>query len=61
MIPQNRQNRYELRNNANFTLLLIILIHKDPENFLYLGPKIWEILPVEIKQTVSTLKFKVKI
>ena len=61
MIPQNRQNRYELRNNANFTLLLIILVHKDPENFIYLGHKIWEILPAEIKQTVSMLKLKVKI
>ena len=54
MILQNRQNRYKSRNNAdnadnaNFTLPLV-----KPESLSYLGPKFWEILPLEIKQTKS--------
>ena len=61
MIPLNRQNRYELRNNVDFTLPLVKSIHKGLESLSYLGPKIWEIFPFEIKQTKSLLEFKAKI
>ena len=61
MIPQNRQNRYALRNNADFTLPLGKLVHKSLESLRFLGPKYWEIMPVETKQTRSLLEFKAKI
>ena len=61
MIPQNKQNRYELWNNVDFTLPMLKSVHKSLESLIYLGPKIWEILSVEIKQTESLLEFKTKI
>ena len=50
MIPQNRQNRYDKRNNADFTLPLVKSVRKGFESLGYLGPKICEILPVYIKK-----------
>ena len=65
IIPQNRQNSRELRNNTDFTLPLVESVLKGLESFSCLGPKTWEILPVEIKQTESLLQnlseLKVKI
>ena len=49
MIPQSRQKRYTLRNNADFSLPLVKPVHKGLESLSYLGPKIWEILPIKIK------------
>ena len=34
---------------------------KNLETVSYFGPKIWEILAIEIKETESFLEFKVKI
>ena len=31
LIPQDRQNRYEWRNNTDFTLPLVKLVHKELE------------------------------
>ena len=61
MIAQNRQNTYELRNNTDFTLPLVKSVHKGLGSLSYLGPKIWKILPVQIKQTESLLQYKAKI
>ena len=61
MIPQNKQKRYKFLNNTNFTLPLVKSVHKGLENLSYLGFKIWEILPDEIKQTESFLEVKAKI
>ena len=35
--------------------------HKGLESLSYLGPKIWELLPPEIKETESFSQFKAKI
>ena len=47
LILPNRQRRYELRNNPDFA----VPVHKGFESLSYLGPKIWELLPLEIKET----------
>ena len=47
LILLNRQRRYELRNNPDFA----VPVHKGFESLSYLGPKIWELLPLEIKET----------
>ena len=60
-ISHNRKNRYGYRNNTDFTLPLMKSFHKGLESLSHLGPKIWEICPVEIKQTKSLLEFKAKI
>ena len=61
MIPQIRQNRYELRNNADSNLALVKPVHKGLQNLNYLGSKIWEISTVEMKSTKSLLQFLAKI
>ena len=49
LILPNRQRRYELRNNPDFAVPIVKSVHKGLESLSYLGPKIWELLPVEIK------------
>ena len=49
-----------MRNNADFTLSLEKSVRKGLENLSYLGPNIWEILPVEITDSLLELKAKIK-
>ena len=39
LIPQNRQNRYKLQNNPNFTLLLVKSICKGAETLKFIWGK----------------------
>ena len=43
LILPNRQHRYELRKNPDFTVPIVKSVHKNLESLSYLGPKIWEI------------------
>ena len=61
LIPPNKQHTYELRNNAAFAVEVAKSVYKGLESLSYLGPKIWESLPFEIKETETLLKFKAKI
>ena len=61
MAPQNKQDRYKLRSNANFNLPPMKSVHNCLEILSYLSQKIWGILPLEINQTESLLEFKGKI
>ena len=40
LILSNRQHRYELRNNADFSEPRVKSVHKGLESLSYLGPKI---------------------
>ena len=51
LILPNRQRRYKLRNNPDFAVPIVKSVHKGLEGLSYLGPKIWELLPLEIKET----------
>ena len=61
LILPNRQRRYDLRNNSDFAIPMVKSFHKGLESLSYLGPKIWELLPPEIKETESFSQFKAKI
>ena len=61
LIQPNRQHRYELRNNPDFAVPILKPVHKGLESLSYVGPKIWELLPLEIKETENFLQFKTKI
>ena len=50
-ILSNRQWRHELRNNPDFAVPIVKSAHKGLDSLSYLGPKIWELLPAEIKET----------
>ena len=53
LILPNRQHRYELGNNPDFGVSIVISVHKGLKSLSYLSPKIWELLPLEIKETDS--------
>ena len=61
LILPNRQYRYELRNNLDFAAPIVKSVQKGLESLSHLGPKIWELLPLEIKETKTLLQFKAKI
>ena len=61
LIQQIRQCKYELRNNLDFAVPIVKSVHKGLESLSYLGPKIWELLPLEIKETETFSQFKAKI
>ena len=61
LVLPNGKHRYELRNNPDLSVQVVKSVHKDLENLSYLGPKIWEILLLEIKETETLLKLKAKI
>ena len=57
LILPNRQHRYESRNNPDFAVPIVKSVHKGFESLSYVGPKIWELLPLEIKEAdVSTIQ-----
>ena len=55
LILPNRQHRYELGNNPDFGVPIVIPVHKGLKSLSYFSPKIWQLLPLEIKET-ETLK-----
>ena len=57
----NRQHRFELRNNPDIAVPIVKSIHKGLESLSYLGSKIWDGLPLEIKVTKTLLQLKTKI
>ena len=61
LILPNRQRRYELSSNPDFAVPVVKSVYKGLEILSYLGPKIWELLPVEIKETKTFSQFKAKI
>ena len=61
LILPNRKRRYELRNNPDFAVQIVKSVHKGLESLSYLGPKIWDLLPLEIKETETFSQFKAKI
>ena len=61
LILPNRKHSYKLGNNSNFAVPIVKSVHKCLESLSYLGPKIWELLPLEIKETETFSQFKAKI
>ena len=61
LILPNRQHRYEFRSNLDFVVPIVKSVHKGLESLNYLGPKIWELLPLDIKETETFSQFKAKI
>ena len=61
LILSNRQRRYELRNNPDFAVLIVKSVQEGLESLSYLVPNIWELLPLEIKETETFLQFEAKI
>ena len=61
LILSNRQRRYKLRNNPDFAVPIVKSVQEGLESLSYLVPNIWELLPLEIKETETFLQFEAKI
>ena len=54
----NSQPEYNLRNKSQFEIQTIRTVHYGHNSFRYLGPKSWELIPSDMKDTESVEVFK---
>ena len=52
---------YNLRKNNTFDRGQVHSVYHGTENLSFLGPKIWDLVPLELKQLESLEVFKLKI
>ena len=55
------QNQYNLRHWTYFDVPKVETVNPGSESVGYLGPKIWEVIPIHIKELDIIGKFKVPI
>ena len=60
-IFEKRENPYGFRNNNAFRRRQVNSVYHGTESLSFLGPKIWDMLPLEIKESESLQIFKSKI
>ena len=60
-IFEQRNIQYNLRSQTDFQLGSVKTVNCDLRALKYLGPKIWNIVPSEIKHSESLAQFKMKI
>ena len=49
IFTQSTQNHYSLRNASDFQIRFVRTVYQGTESISYLGPKIWNIVPAEMK------------
>ena len=54
----NSQPEYNLRNKSQFEIQTIRTVHYRHNSLRYLGPKSWELIPSDMKDTESVEVFK---
>ena len=59
-IKKNKESIYNLRNTTEYNISLVKAVYNGLESLSYLGPKLWNMLPVEYKAIESLLEFKTK-
>ena len=60
IFPDN-QNSYNLRNNSAFQTNNIRTTYNGSETLMYRGPKTWDLVPNDIKESSCLNEFKIKI
>ena len=58
MFPLRPQGQYNLRSWSYFTLPVVRTLNYGIGSIRYLGPKIWESIPANIKEVDTTESFK---
>ena len=53
-----RDTCYNLRDNSNFSVPNVKSVFHGSESLSYLGPKIWDIVPLELKVLIGLNAFK---
>ena len=61
VFPINSQPEYNLRNKTHFATQPIRTVHYGDNSLRYLGPKLWELIPSDMKDTKSVEFFKNRI
>ena len=56
-----KTSSYNLRRNDTFEKRKVHSVYHGTESLLFLGPKIWDLVPVELKQSETLYSFKLKI
>ena len=56
MFPLNSQPEYNLRNKTHFATRPIRTVYYGDKSIRYLGPKLWELIPSNIKDTESDIQ-----
>ena len=54
----SKTSSYNLRRNDTFQKCQMHSVYQGSESLSFLGPKIWDLVPVELKQTQSLDSFK---
>ena len=57
----SKASSYNLRRNDTFEKRQVHSVYHSTESLSFLGPKIWDLVPVELKQSESLDSFKLKI
>ena len=52
------ENGYNLRHQNTFKRPIVNSVYNDTETVSFWGPRIWELIPIEIKELVSLNGFK---
>ena len=60
-IFQKRKLPFNLRTNSSFSVRQVHSVYHGTESLSFLGPKIWELVPDDIKQSECLEIFKNKI
>ena len=55
-----KMSPYDLRNNNSFKRRRVNSVSHGTESESYLGPKIWDLVANEIKESPNGFKFKIK-
>ena len=56
-----KTSSYNLRRNDTFEKHKVHSVYRGPEWLSFLGPKIWDLVPIELKQSETLYSFKLKI
>ena len=61
ILTQRTQNHYNLRNASDFQIPFVPTVYHGTESISYIGPKILDIVPAEMKNAISLNSFKAQI
>ena len=57
----SKTSLYNLRRNDTFEKRKVYSVYHGTESSSFLGPKLWDLVPVELKQSKTRYSFKLKI
>ena len=61
MFPLNSQPEHNLRNKTHFATRPIRTVYYEDNYLSYLGPKLWDLIPSDLKDTESVEVFQNRI